>query len=113
LFKGVKENAPQWAEILPDIPSLIYSALKSNQQNKNQAATLLLEAQQLRSEIREANRRLYWAITGGSCLISAVIVFALMGQNQITLAGAPFLAWLLGGIGAIILITAWPWQKES
>jgi len=113
LFKGVKDNAPQWAEILPEIPNLIHAALKNSQQNKGETSTLLQEAKQLRAEMRDANRRLYWAITGGSCLISSVIVFALMGQNQITIAGAPFLAWLLGGIGTTILLTAWPWQKES
>ncbi|MFV2056973.1 MAG: ubiquinone biosynthesis regulatory protein kinase UbiB [Thiohalomonadales bacterium] len=110
--KSMKENAPQWAEVLPEIPVLIHAALKSHQKENPDAQIIQRQAEQLRLEIRVANRRTFWAIIGSALMLSAAIIFSLMGTSANTMAGVPPLAWMLGGAGAIIILFSWPWRSD-
>ena len=83
LTTGLKKNLPYIAEHLPDIPQL---AVKALQQVAGGELKLALKAQQideLRREIRRANRRSVRAIIGSGLVVSASIVLGLDGLAPI------------------------------
>lgn len=74
-FKHIKDNAPLWSEQLPKIPNLIFDVLE--QAKKGELKVELNEEQmlQIKREIRSSNSRSIRAITGGSLLITATLLF--------------------------------------
>ena len=62
----------------------------------------------LRTELRRANRRTFRAIVGSAFIISAVLLQGLDGYAPAMLGNAPLLTWMLGGLGAFVLIFSWP-----
>jgi len=114
LLKSVKSNGLFWLEKLPEMPQLIYDALKRNEHGNFQkpidSATTF---EKLRAEIRRANQRLIKVVIGAVLLVSAVILLqGEVGFAPLKWANAPALTWMLGGLGALILIFAWPSRRE-
>jgi ubiquinone biosynthesis protein len=110
-LKHLKENAPLWAERLPALPNMLYELLE---QAKAGELKMELQPQQLneiKQEIRRANRRSYGAVTGGSLLVSAAVLTGLDGYSPTMLGDLPLSAWILGSLGVIILLAAWPNEK--
>ena len=62
--------------------------------------------EQLREELRRANRRNVYVIAGGSCLISAALVFGLDGYRPVLAVGVPLWSWFFGLIGAACWLRA-------
>jgi ubiquinone biosynthesis protein len=52
------------------------------------------------------------AIIGATFIISAAIIKGLDGYAPTMLGNAPVLTWLLGGVGALILISVWSEGRE-
>lgn len=105
MLRGVKENLPYMVEKMPELPMLIYQALKNSAEGQDQEAQLQ-EFRQIRAEIKRGNQRNVIAIGGASLLLSAFIVFGLDGYAPATFMGAPVLSWILGGIGGFFLLFA-------
>lgn len=74
-FKHVKENAPLWAEQLPKIPNLIYDVLEQSKQGKLKVELNETQMQEIKQEIKQSNSRSLRAISGGSLLITAALLF--------------------------------------
>ncbi|MCW8901599.1 MAG: ubiquinone biosynthesis regulatory protein kinase UbiB [Gammaproteobacteria bacterium] len=74
-FKHLKENAPLWAEQLPKMPSLFYDVLEQSKQGKLKVELNETQMQQIRDEIKLNNSRSLRAISGGSLLITAALLF--------------------------------------
>ncbi len=73
LFLGAKTNLPKFIEQLPHMPVMINEVIK---QVHDQQLNLKWESQQLeqiRKEIKDANRRTTLSISGGALLITAVL----------------------------------------
>lgn len=107
-FKQMRNNVPLWLEQMPEIPGLIHEALS---QAKNGTLTTQLPKQQLdeiKNTLKQANHRTYLAIVGSSLLISASIIFALDGYTKTMVAGMPYASWVLGGVGVVLMLMAWP-----
>jgi len=111
-LRHLKENAPLWAERLPQLPNKIYDLLEQAKDGNLQMELKPEQMQQLRREIRRANRRSFGAITGGSLLVSAAVLTALDGYAPTMLGALPLGSWLLGTLGAIILLAAWPGDPD-
>ena len=107
-LRHLQENAPLWAERLPQLPNRIYELLEQAKDGNLKMELKPEQMQQLRREIRRANRRNFGAITGGSLLVSAAVLTALDGYAPTMLGSLPFGSWLLGSLGVIILLAAWP-----
>lgn len=103
MMRGFKENLPYIIEKMPEMPSLIYDALKSNAGGEGQKKQLE-EMQKIRDEIKRGNQRNVIAIGGASLLMSAFIVFGLDGYSSTMFMGAPVISWMLGGLGAFFLL---------
>lgn len=113
LLKGIQANAPQWAEKLPEIPILLHGVLSKLEQGSSGSHKEVEQAvDKLRREIREANKQTFRVIVGASFVISAVVMQALGGQSQLMFGNAPVLTWMLGGLGALILVFSWPGKNR-
>ena len=98
---------PAWADQLPDLPNLVQDLLRQSGGTERQ----LLQQQaleQLRKEIRHANRRSFHAVIGAALIVSAALLLGLDGLHPTMLGDAPLLSWLLGGVGVLLLLSAWP-----
>ena len=113
LLKGVQANAPQWAEKLPEVPLLLHKVLsKLDQGSLQNQKDLINSVENLRREIKSANKQTFRVIVGASFVISAVVMQALGGQGQLMFGNAPVLTWMLGGLGALILVFSWPGKQS-
>ncbi|HWQ94234.1 MAG TPA: ubiquinone biosynthesis regulatory protein kinase UbiB [Gammaproteobacteria bacterium] len=112
LLRAVRENAPQWAEKMPDIPLLVHEVLEQARDGKLQIEWKSKELNEIRREIRQAMVRGYTATIGAAFIISAAVIKGLDGYAPMMIGNAPVLTWLLGGIGALLLIRSWPGGRE-
>ena len=109
VLKEISYNIPKWADMLPEIPTLLHEVLVRAQQGEltnNRQLTQQLE--NLRKDIRRTNRLSFRAIVGSAFIVSAVVLQGLDGYGTVMFANAPLLTWMLGGLGAIVLIFSWP-----
>lgn len=100
--RSIKRELPRWARILPEFPSLVHGALHSRRTGNAYSAQ---EIANLREDLRGRDRRMWFAITGTGAAVAAVTIGALKGA---TLAAVPLVAWGLFGLGAVLLMLAWP-----
>jgi len=111
-FNRIKENVPQWGEKLPEIPSLVHEVLHQARHGKLKVQSDSGELKKIRREIRRANSRTFFAILGGSLIVSAALVFGLDGYAPTMAYGAPVGTWALGILGAAILLFNWPGDDD-
>ena len=112
LVKSLKQNAPLMAEKLPELPLLLHDVLEKAHNGKLQIEWKSEELEKLRRDLRRSSRRNYATITGAAMLISAAVLLGLDGRAPSIVFDAPILSWILGGLGGIILISAWPTDRD-
>ena len=112
VFKSVMRNAPMWAEKLPEMPGLVHDYLQAQKHNDEIALIKIEELRKVQHEIRRANRRVFRAITGSAFIVSASMIYGFGGSSMTTLGNAPLLTYMLGVMGAIILIFSWPSHRD-
>nr|VFK48434.1 MAG: 2-octaprenylphenol hydroxylase [Candidatus Kentron sp. TC] len=108
MARELRIQMPRWGQALPTLPNLLYDALR---EGGTQAANTTREIAQIRIEIRRANRRTILAVIGGSLLISAALLLGLDGFSPMMLWGAPWLVWVLGGVGVYLLLEIWSGER--
>ncbi len=91
LVNGMKKNLPYIAEHLPDLPQLAFKALDRIANDELRVELRSRQIDELKNEIRRANRRNIRALIGGSFVISASIIFGLDGLQPIMVGGGSFL----------------------
>ncbi len=111
-FNRFKENIPQWGEKLPEIPSLVHEVLHQARHGKLEVRSNSEDLLLLRREIRRANHRTFFAILGGSMLISAALLLGLDGYSPRMAYGAPVISWALAAVGGILLLRNWPEGRD-
>lgn len=108
--RAIKKNAPEWAEKLPELPILLHAFLSQATQTHVPAKHDSTDSlNQIRWEIRHAQRRNFRAIVGSGFIISASVIYAYADPMSMTMLGnAPLLTWMLGGLGGFVLMFSWP-----
>nr|VFK29014.1 MAG: 2-octaprenylphenol hydroxylase [Candidatus Kentron sp. MB]VFK29542.1 MAG: 2-octaprenylphenol hydroxylase [Candidatus Kentron sp. MB]VFK74821.1 MAG: 2-octaprenylphenol hydroxylase [Candidatus Kentron sp. MB] len=101
MVRELRAQAPRWGRALPALPNLLYEAL---QEGRTQAANTTREIIQIRYELRRANRRTILAIIGSSLLVCATLSFGIEDVGPFMLWGAPWITWVLGGVGGYLLL---------
>jgi len=91
LVQGMKKNLPFIAEHLPDLPQLAFKALDRIANDELRVELRSRQIDELKNEIRRANRRNIRAIIGGSLVLSASIIFGLDGLQPIMVGNGQFL----------------------
>jgi ubiquinone biosynthesis protein len=100
LIKGIKKNLPFIAEHLPDLPQLAFKALDRIANDELRVELRSDQIDDLKLEIRRANRRNVRAIIGGSFVISASIILGLDSIMPIMVGGGK---WLVP-LGSVVLL---------
>ena len=111
VLNRIKYYFPRWADQTPDLPNLIYGVLKQAHTGDLTVRLQKQELEQLRRDVRRANRRSFHAAVGAALIVSAAVILGFDAQQGIDPWHAPLLSWLLGGIGAGLLISAWPGER--
>lgn len=107
LVNGFKNNLPFLAEHLPDLPRLAFKALDKVANDKLEIEWRSKQLEEIKQEIQKANGRTVKAVTGGSLLLSSVVIAGLDGIAP-TMVGSgllfvPAVSVLLGLPGLMIL----------
>lgn len=108
VLNRIKYYIPRWADQTPDLPNLLYGLLKQANSGDLTVRLQKQELEQLRQDFRRANRRNFHAAVGAALIVSAAVILGFDAQQGVDLWDAPLLSWLLGGIGAGLLLSAWP-----
>ena len=90
LVKGLKKNLPYIAEHLPDLPQLAFKALDRIANDELRVELRSRQLDELKEEIRRANRRNVRAVIGGSFIISASIIVSLDGLAPMMVGSGQF-----------------------
>ncbi|NOX91818.1 MAG: ubiquinone biosynthesis regulatory protein kinase UbiB [Gammaproteobacteria bacterium] len=120
IMRSLGRNAPEWSEKLPEIPVLLHQWLIQETERKGRQKSgadagggMLQELIAVRWEIRRANRRLFRAIVGSAFVISASVIYVYADPTTTSMLGnAPFLTWMLGGLGGFVLLFSWPSHRS-
>ncbi len=112
LLREFKTHAPRWGEMLPALPALAHDVLHQAREGNLKVEWRSSEIRELRREVRRANQRTVLAITGGSLVVGAATILALDGFSPVMLGPAPLATWVLGGLGGLVLLAAWPSDYE-
>jgi ubiquinone biosynthesis protein len=111
LIKGMKRNLPFLAEHLPDLPQLIFKTLDRIANDELRVELRSQQLDDLKLEMRRANRRSIRAVIGASFVISASIIVGLDGLAPIMVGGGQFLVPLAGAAllipGLYLLISSY------
>ena len=112
LFQGLRQEAPRWAERLPQMPALVYDVLRRAEQGELKVVVSPAEWEELRNTLQRGQQRIYLAITGAALMISAAVILGLDGYSPSMFGNAPILTWLLGVAGVYLLIASWPSGRD-
>lgn len=99
LLKGFKENLPYIAEKMPDMPGMIFEAIKKSAEGENyQQQTDALN--QLKNNIERHHKRLSFTLTGLVGFVVAALVLGQPAENHTLFLEAPVLSWVSAMLGA-------------
>jgi len=104
LAKGLKENLPRWLDRLPDLPNKTIDIIERLRDGKIQVELKATELEKIRTEIRQSNQRAVLATVGSAFIICAAVIYGLDGYSPAMVSGAPYLTWLFGGVGLLLLL---------
>lgn len=101
--KTLQQEAPHWAETLPQMPRMLHDLSKKAQEGKLHVNLSSKDIDKLRREIRESSYRTATATSGAAFVVGAAVIKGLDGYAPTMLAGLPILSWLLGIWGVMLL----------
>lgn len=100
VLRSVKEQAPYWAEKMPEMPTLLYDYLSTQ---KHQIAQQQVAAQAIVTSQRQFAWRMWWGIASGALLVSSAL-FWVTGQH----------IGLTSASGALTVVSiAMSWRKPA
>ncbi len=102
-LKTAQQQAPNWLQTLPKLPSILHDIAQQAQQGKLKMQLSSRDLQQLKQEVRNASYRSAAAISGAAFIVGAAVIKGLDGYSPTMLMGMPILSWLLGLWGAVLL----------
>ena len=102
LFKGFKKNLPYLAEKMPEMPELMYQALKKISEGENHQQQTD-ELKKIRQQLENNQRKSLFTIAGSALLICSVLLlsFEFVGQPQFM--QLPVISWVLALPGAAMI----------
>jgi len=99
MLRNFKDDAPYLLEKLPELPGLVYGALKNVAEGSNQTKQLAV-LNDLQKHVRKGSQRTVLSIIGSGFVVSAAIVFAVNPASQLLFVGVPVTTWVLGTVGS-------------
>ena len=112
VVRELKSHAPRWGEILPALPGLAHEVLRQARSGKLRVEIAPAELDKIRREMRRSNQRTVLGVVGAGLIVAAVVLLAVQEGATAQAASVPLLTWMLGGIGAYMVIAALPWDSD-
>lgn len=103
-LQNLRKNLPNWSETLPELPQLLHRTLQNAAEDKIRLEWTSKELRKLRYEMQRSNRRTVGAVVGSGLIVAGAVIFAFGGTPPTILADVPWLGWILGGVGALIVL---------
>ena len=70
------------------------------------------ELDKIRREMRRSNQRTVLGVVGAGLIVAAVVLLAVHEGAAADAGSVPLLTWVLGGLGAYMVIAALPWDSD-
>ena len=102
LIKETGESAPYWLHRLPEMPGKTLDLLDRMRNNKLRVEINPAELQALRRELRQYNRNMVLALSGGVLIIAGILLH-LLAPAAVRLWGLPLFPLLTGGLGLLMI----------
>ena len=99
LLKGFKKNLPFIAEKMPDMPELIFDAIKTISSGEGRQQQIK-EINDFKKKMERKQQQLSYTVLGGFSFISSTIVLTQPAMNQILLLQVPVLSWAFAIAGS-------------
>jgi ubiquinone biosynthesis protein len=106
LLRAAREEMPKWAERLPEMPTVLMQVLDKARAGEVEVATHTPQIEELKREIRRANRRTLLAMIATGCIIGAAGMLGLDGFAPRMLGPAPLVVWALAAAGVVLIVLA-------
>jgi len=93
MLRSVQEQAPRWAEKLPEMPMLLYDTLTTMRIHQRQEASLVIANEQLARAVAVSR---WWTMLAGSLTVTSGLFFASGVHEYATLGALAFsaVAWV-------------------
>jgi len=98
LLRGFKKNLPYIAEKMPDMPELIFDAIKKVSSGEAQLQQVKA-INDLNKKMERKQKQLSYTILGGCALIAATIALTQPAVEQLMILQVPVLSWALAVAG--------------
>jgi ubiquinone biosynthesis protein len=107
LVRATRESVPRWIDRLPELPGLAFDVLDRLKQGRIEVSTHDQMLEDIRREIRSVHRRLSSSVAGAGLVIAAGVLHSVADEVGRGPWGAyPAGVWVLGGLGALMLLRA-------
>ncbi len=105
LLKGAKTNLPKLIEQMPHMPVMINDLIKQAHDRQLNMQMESKQLEQIRKEIKDANRRTTFTLTGSALLISAVLSSTPLSQTALpVIQSLSPISWGLAGLGLALMV---------
>ena len=108
-LRNLAREMPKWSSVLPELPVLFYDTL---QRSAGASPSDERGIDRLRQEMVRSQRRMALAMGGGGLMLGAAVVY-LAGQPVLSWLGLPVAGWLLGLVGAGLLLAALVFRRPT
>ncbi len=108
LMRNLRRELPKWGGELPLLPGRVARTLEQVEAARAALDQHSRELRALRQTQHRNGQRAFATSVGGALVISAFVIAGLDGRAPTMVAGAPLTSWVLGGLGAVLWLSAWP-----
>jgi ubiquinone biosynthesis protein len=108
-LRALRRELPKWLPLVPELPALSYELLRRLQNPPDTVGVEDLE--RLRVEVRAGQRRMFYAVLGGTLILGALVAAILSGETA-TVFNDRVAPWVLGVPGGALLLAARPRKKS-
>lgn len=112
-LRALRQNLPLWAEKLPELPAQVHELLDKTNNGRLEIQWQSQELERIRRELRDGQQRTYFGVVGASLIISAAVLLGLDGFQPAMIWSAPVMSWVLGGLGVVLIVAAWPGGRSD
>jgi ubiquinone biosynthesis protein len=104
----LRQEFPKWWAMLPEMPTLLHESLRRISEIDPSREAQVRELEQQLIQMRQNQRRLYFAIAGSGLLITSALLLGMEIASTDMWTWKRVTGWALAALGAFILLRGWP-----
>jgi len=110
-LRTLRQEFPKWWAMLPEIPSLVHENLRHAGEIEAEKAARAKQQEQLQRQLRQNQRKLYFAIAGSGMLVTGALILGLEVQVFDGRTWGSAFGWVITVVGGLFLVHGWPDQN--